>query len=129
MRSSLYAKLSENLSKNIRNFLKKEDLNNAELARLSNIPHSTIYGISSGNSVNPSLYTLADIAAFLKINVSQLIGELPLNLMQIAIPMISWSDINAETSSVDINITNETKFISCPIYSTGSVYLSVEILK
>lgn len=104
--------LTDNLIRNIQYLMKESNLNLQELANLTKIPMSTLYSIINGSSNDPKLSTLLGISTFFNINLSQLIGELSLNLNEINIPIVSWENINPKTGIVEINIDFHTKFIS-----------------
>jgi hypothetical protein len=122
IRDEKHKKVSEIFSKNINFFLQQKDWNNAELSRLANMHQSTIWGMSNGSKNNPKLHTLTDLSSFMGINVSQLIGELPFNLISISVPIVSWSDIDVQSGKVNIKIEDDTKFVSYSFPSSNSLF-------
>ncbi|MFZ2315066.1 MAG: helix-turn-helix domain-containing protein [Gammaproteobacteria bacterium] len=94
----------ENLSNNLNWLMAEERLNSNELARRTGIPASSIKKIRNNDNPNPTLTTLAPLASFFSITVSQLIGDTPLsndksnktealhNHTPHQIPIISWED-------------------------------------
>jgi transcriptional regulator with XRE-family HTH domain len=114
--------LTENLVKNFNIFFKKAGLTQVELAKVSNIPESTIHGVRTGAYANPRLNTLFNIAAFFKINISKLIGELPLNFQEAAIPILEWHNLDIQNSKIDININDDTRFISSDLQSKNPLF-------
>lgn len=68
----------EQLSTNLNQLMHEKELNASELARLINLPASTIKKIRNGDNPNPTLATLLPIAKFFAITLSQLVGEEPL---------------------------------------------------
>lgn len=82
-----------------------------ELAKLTKVPRATVYNLFS-ETHEPRLSTLQELAKFFGVNISQLIGELPLSYSELAIPILQWSDINIETGKIEFSISPKTKFIS-----------------
>jgi SOS-response transcriptional repressor LexA len=117
-----HQKLSRKLVENLNNYLEHNKLNNAEFAQLSGIPHSTIYAASSATSVNPRLYTLFDLANFLKVNISQLVGQIPYSLQEIAVPVINWANIDVKTNQINIDVFKNTIFVSCSVFSPNRLF-------
>lgn len=56
----------------IRQVRKKRLLSQAELARRSGHPVSTIHGIENGDNQNPGFFTLGDIAQVLGVSLDEL---------------------------------------------------------
>jgi len=117
-----YIELRQKFVKNLKDFYWREGVNNAYLAKLANIPYSTVYGITTSASVNPRLSNLVDIADILKVNISQLVGELPINSKESVIPIISWQNLNANTGNIEFSISEDTKFLSCSRYSSECMF-------
>lgn len=104
--------LSMNLIRNLERLIKESNLNLKELSKLIKIPVSTLYSIITGSSNDPKLFTVYSISTFFNINISQLIGELPLNINEINIPIISWDNVNPQKGCVEFDINSNTKFVS-----------------
>lgn len=91
----------DKLSKNLNSLMAEARINASELARRINVPASSIKRIRNNDNPNPTLSTLAPIAAHFSLTISQLIGDIPLklehrtpscNLQQQTIPIISWNE-------------------------------------
>lgn len=104
--------LSKNLISNLERLLAESSLNLRELAGLTKIPVSTLYSIITGSSNDPKLSTLYSISTFFNVNISQLVGEVSLNINEINIPILSWNKINSQKGCVEFDINSTTKFIS-----------------
>jgi transcriptional regulator with XRE-family HTH domain len=91
----------------LRDALKKlilqSGISDAELAKKTGIPESTIYRLTSGATNDPRISTLRILADFFGITLGQLVGEEPLNAeteLQAGktkklykIPMITWNQV------------------------------------
>jgi transcriptional regulator with XRE-family HTH domain len=96
----------EKLSSNLNLLMAKARLNANELARRTGIPASSVKKIRNNINPNPTLATLAPIANYFSITISQLIGDIslpeeqPSNIhdshatTQNLIPLISWDETN-----------------------------------
>lgn len=91
----------DELSKNLRKLLSFFNLSENELGRRSGVPQQVINRILTGKNNNPKITTLASIAKYFSITISQLLGEdaLPLeprlNKMDIVkIPLIKWNQLS-----------------------------------
>lgn len=97
----------DKLSNNLHLLMADARINANELARRTGIPASSIKKIRNNDNPNPTLSTLAPIAQYFAITVSQLIGDIALPSKQAsspsysteldsnAIPIITWDEIEA----------------------------------
>ncbi len=88
----------------LRKLMSEVNINEAELARKTNIPQPTLHRILSGSTRSPRGNSLSPLANFFSVTISQLIGDDPLSLERIpgtynpsisgwtSIPLISWED-------------------------------------
>ncbi|MCR9192230.1 MAG: helix-turn-helix domain-containing protein [Gammaproteobacteria bacterium] len=90
------------LSEILKILLRRRKLTVSELSRHTGIVQPVIYRMTTGESDNPKLASLLPIANYFNVNISQLIGEEPLetddNAAQqktTAIPLLTWD--NAHT--------------------------------
>lgn len=85
------------ISINLEYLLNLYSINILDLSKEMDVSYATTYKLVNGLS-NPTLETLLKVSSALKISVSQLIGELPLenntNKVQV-IPLISWDNITS----------------------------------
>lgn len=65
------------LKESLRQLIDSHNLNTLELSRRCGIGQPVIYRLVSGETANPRLETLAAIAAYFDLTISQLIGEEP----------------------------------------------------
>lgn len=88
------SKISETLS----TLMQDENISEAELARRTKLPTTTINRLLSGETVDPRANTLIPISKYFGISIDQLIGETPFisksakNTQWISIPIIEWED-------------------------------------
>jgi transcriptional regulator with XRE-family HTH domain len=94
----------EKLSSNLNLLMAKARLNANELARRTGIPASSVKKIRNNINPNPTLATLAPIANYFSITISQLIGDISLpagqaqnangsfETTQNTIPLIAWNE-------------------------------------
>jgi transcriptional regulator with XRE-family HTH domain len=94
----------EKLSSNLNLLMAKARLNANELARRTGIPASSVKKIRNNINPNPTLATLAPIANYFSITISQLIGDISMpaeerhninsshDTTQNTIPLISWNE-------------------------------------
>jgi transcriptional regulator with XRE-family HTH domain len=66
------------LSETLKSLLQMHQLTESELARKTGISQPIIHGIVSGKNQNPKIATLAPLTEFFCLNMSQLLGEIPL---------------------------------------------------
>jgi len=93
-------------------------LNASELARRTSVPPSSIKKIRNNDNLNPTLSTLMPLANFFSISLSQLVGDVPLNIenrqinetsnkqLQYPLPIISWNEAASwpNTSELEHNL-------------------------
>lgn len=96
--------MSEKLSQNLNLLMAEARLNAEELSRRTNLPASTIKKIRNNNDANPTLSTLAPLAKYFSLSISQLVGDEPfpesrlIGAYQVSpqalsqIPLISWEE-------------------------------------
>lgn len=91
----------EKLSANLNLLMAGARLNSNELARRTGIPASSIKKIRNNNNPNPTLSTLAPLANYFSMTVSQLIGDTALSVNQTPListeapkkaPIITWQE-------------------------------------
>ncbi len=70
--------MSEKLCKNLNMLMTEARLNAGELSRRINLPASTIKKIRTHHHSNPTLSTLAPLAKYFSLTISQLVGDEPL---------------------------------------------------
>lgn len=116
------AQLSEKLLENVNYLINKSGLNQIEIAALAKIPATTLYGISTGTSANPKLHTLAAVARVFNVTIGQLIGELPLNYSEIAIPIISWNDLDIKKMVINYKSNKNTNFVYSSLATQNFVF-------
>lgn len=116
------AQLSEKLLENINYLINKSGLNQIEIAALAKIPATTLYGISTGTSANPKLHTLAAVARVFNVTIGQLIGELPLNYSEIAIPILSWHDLDIKKMVINYKSNKNTNFVYSSLATKNFVF-------
>ncbi len=138
----------QELSSNLNLLMAEARVNANELARRTGIPASSIKKIRNNNNANPTLSTLAPIANYFSITVSQLIGDisLPINSTgpeniasethQNKVPIILWNEIASWPKTTNTNhpiITTERPYQknffgliieeSVGIFSEGTILL------
>lgn len=116
------AQLSQKLLENVNYLINKSSLNQIEIAALAKIPATTLYGISTGTSANPKLHTLAAVARVFDVTIGQLIGELPLNYSEIAIPILSWHDLDIKKMVINYRIDKNTNFVYSSLATKNFVF-------
>jgi SOS-response transcriptional repressor LexA len=116
------AQLSQKLLENINYLINKSGLNQIEIAALAKIPATTLYGISTGTSANPKLHTLAAVARVFNVTIGQLIGELPLNYSEIAIPILSWHDLDIKKMVINYKSNKNTNFVYSSLATKNFVF-------
>jgi SOS-response transcriptional repressor LexA len=116
------AQLSQKLLENVNYLINKSGLNQIEIAALAKIPATTLYGISTGTSGNPKLHTLAAVARVFNVTIGQLIGELPLNYSEIAIPIISWHDLDIKKMVINYKSNKNTNFVYSSLATKNFVF-------
>lgn len=93
------------LGQNLKNLLNKARLSENELSRRTGVPQQIINRILSGTNKNPKIATLAPIANYFMVTLSQLIGDEPLNkeikLNKIhrgwnEIPLLDWEMLDQD---------------------------------
>lgn len=78
----------KNLGTNLKNLLIKAQLSENELARRTGVSQQIINRILSGENTNPKIATLAPLAKYFTISISQLIGDELLSTINIDEPEI-----------------------------------------
>ena len=63
------------LSGNIKNLRKKKGLSQDKLAKIADVPLTTLVKIETGVNDNPTIKTLKKIANALKVNIDDLLGN------------------------------------------------------
>ncbi len=129
--------MSEKLSKNINALMEEANLNAEELSRRIGLPASTIKKVRNNKDANPTLSTLAPLAKYFSLSISQLVGDEPIPKSRIkgsykinpatlnAVPLISWQ--NAITWPATSNEHNHHPVIMTEhIYSKNAYALLVE---
>lgn len=95
----------DKLSKNLNMLMAESYINAEELSRRVGVPASNIKKIRNNKNLNPTLSTLAPIAEYFCISISQLIGDEPLPKERIKgsykfdssklrfVPIIPWEEV------------------------------------
>ncbi|HEU5281415.1 MAG TPA: S24 family peptidase [Gammaproteobacteria bacterium] len=92
----------------IKQLMKESGIIEAELARQTELPQTTINRLLIGETLDPRANTLIPIAKFFGITIGQLVGQEPLNPNRIngvynptnkaawaVVPLIEWHDVSA----------------------------------
>src|SRR3990167_3080716 len=85
------------LSRQLHQFMKKENVHEAELARETAIPQPTLHKLLTGKTTDPRLSTLQTLADYFRTSIDALYTESNLHNQSHlpkgkAIPIISWED-------------------------------------
>lgn len=86
------------IATNLDILLKQEELSEAELARRTKLPPTTIHRLLIGETPNPRASTLSAIAKYFGVSIEQLIGDVPLHYAHEqksewkSVPIIQWPD-------------------------------------
>ena len=121
-RNSHDLELSNNLTKNLLQLQKESGLTQLQIAKIANIPPSTISGIFIGSTVNPKLYTLAAISRVFNKTIGQLIGEVPLNFLGKTIPILEWQCIDVRKKTINYTQLHKTSFVSTNLKTENRVF-------
>lgn len=121
-RNSIDLELSDSLTKNLLQLQKESGLTQLQIARIANIPPSTISGIFIGSTVNPKLHTLAAISRVFNKTIGQLIGEIPLNFIGKTVPILEWQCIDSKKKTINYIQLQETTFISTNLKTENRVF-------
>lgn len=104
------------IAKNIKELLEIYSMSILELSNKSGVSYSPLHSITLGKS-NPNLETLYKICVVFNIDIAQLIGDVPLKLINnntftTSIPLLDWTieSINQKHSTIWERIT-----VTCPI--------------
>lgn len=127
--------MSEKLKTNLNLLMTEARLNAEELSRRIGLPASTIKKIRNNNDPNPTLSTLAPLAKYFSLTISQLVGDEPFPESRIQgsykvnpqtlnqVPLISWQEAitwPTQNKSLRSTITTEN------FYSKEAYALLVE---
>lgn len=93
--------LGSTIRKNINYLIKSSGITKNELAKLSNVPYSTIVGILNGTSNNTRVENLFSISKVFNLCISNLTGELPLSFLDKVVPVIKWSNLDTVHGKVN----------------------------
>jgi hypothetical protein len=102
----LLKKYSTDISLNLKYLLDIYSMNILELSKKAKIAYSAVYKLVN-NAASPNLDTLVKISRVFNLNVSQLIGELPMttepNFITM-VPVIEWNEVQIflNNSSLDL---------------------------
>jgi len=121
-RNSHDLELSNNLTKNLLQLQKESGLTQLQIAKIANIPPSTISGIFIGSTVNPKLYTLTAISRVFNKTIGQLIGEVPLNFLGKTIPILEWQCIDVRKKTINYTQLHKTSFVSTNLKTENRVF-------
>lgn len=120
------------LSDNLKLLLKEAKLSENELARRTAIPQQIINRILSGQNLNPKIATLAPLAKYFSISISQLIGdELSSQSIKLSTnhsgwrdaPLIEWDKLG-KTKLQDLIFQSKNK-IAVDLDVSSSVFATV----
>lgn len=99
LHSDLTEKKTDRLARNLSYLMTRQRVKESDLARALNLPYVTIHRLVTGETTDPRLSTLQQLARYFSITLDELIGEkLPLNaseeLFQIRkVPLLNWEII------------------------------------
>ena len=108
------------LSINLTNLLKKNKINENNLAKQLNIPYNTIHRIITGTTSDPRLSTLSQIASYFNVSIDELItnniysSSLESSATQGKTPLLSWHMLKTVNFQKKINLFPQLKWISTP---------------
>lgn len=88
----------------------KSNINQITLAKIARIPYTTLNDIMTGDTQDPRLSTLVEIAKVFNVSLSKLIGEIPLSFSEKIIPILKLDDIDVKIAAVSFNITPDTQY-------------------
>ena len=98
------------LIENLNFLISKNNISIPELSKLTGVPKVTLYNLVA-EVHQPRLALIKALSQFFKVTVSQLIGETPLTLSNISVPILSWNSINYKAGHIDFIHTQETEYI------------------
>lgn len=96
----------------INTLIAKSNINQITLAKIARIPYTTLNDIMSGDTKDPRLSTLVEIAKVFNITLSKLIGEIPLSFPEKIVPILKLDDIDVKNAIVNFNIMSDTQYTS-----------------
>lgn len=106
------------LSKNLKELLKKFNLNPTQLGTILNIPAMTVTRLLSGETTDPRISTIKPIADYFKTTIDSLISPnlipLPKELKPHFIPLIEWDTFNKIKSIQDLNLVTWQNWQAIP---------------
>src|SRR3990167_2667049 len=115
------------VSKIIKQLMHKIGLKEAELARQTGLPQTTINRLLLGETLDPRANTLIPIAKFFGVTIGQLLGQEAINFSQMpgykgtatTIPLIEWHDMQTWLSH-----KNNMFFTNCAHWITTEKNMS-----
>lgn len=101
------------LANNLTMLIKKKNLSEGEIATALNIPVMTIRRLTSGETTDPHISTLKQIADYFEVSIDSLIGGIdstPIELMHkknmpCFVPVLDWAKMSQITSLKDIDLS------------------------
>lgn len=122
-KNQIVKKYTTNISSNLKCLLETYSMNILELSKKTGISYSAIYKLVHSDA-SPNLDSLVKIAKTFNLNVSQLIGELPIFDENIPltkfIPLIEWKDVSKFMETEDIIEVYEKNHVSITASTTIS---------
>ena len=116
----------ERLSATILSLMKGLNLNESQLARESKLPQPTIHRLLSGQTADPRLFTLLQLADYFQISLDQLMGEKSYSNQDISIrsiPILSWQDaIGGAAFACQLRPDNWQHWIATEMLLTKGAY-------
>ena len=132
--------MHQQLAKNIRKLLKKNNISTSFLARQTGIGQPVIHRIMSGETRNPKISTLLPIAQFFGLQIEQLISNQPLVSMPVmnTLPIVTLDQVNNHlthpiepnhTLTIDLHLSERAFCIinqdsaMCPLFPLQSALI------
>ncbi|MGI4776144.1 MAG: S24 family peptidase [Janthinobacterium lividum] len=111
---------------NIKELLNAADINVVELSNLTSIPKGTLYNLLS-ELHEPRLSLVQTLGKFFNLNISQLIGELPLTLKEIPIPIFFWDNLQYKDGKINFAASSLPQFTCSKLRNNNPLFaISIE---
>lgn len=116
----------ERLSTHLRQLMQLRNINEAELARKTNIPQPTLHKILTRKTIDPRVSTLKSLTDYFKISFDELLTGLSIanNPNIQSLPIISWQQcLDIENLLRKLTPSNWSKWITSELVSTSAFAL------